>query len=490
MIAKIIQLGLIIFFILPFAALIYYFHGQLTFDLSEIVSALINSVVQGFWVSLIAVVFGFFCSFYILSLSSQPRKLLQKICIIPSVLPSLFTILIAFTIIQPFPMGNVGVIIVLAFIYSGYILSLFSQAIADDVRAFLPIGLVYGLNRAQFYRVILIKHGRYLVFLALIVFISTLTAFTVPMIVSGGHSRNLEILIYEKMFTEFKWSAALGIGLIQQLVIGFSILQLSKHHSSQAQTIGITTETLSLKKYSSVVYGLAVLAYLFSYLGSYIYLLIRAVQSPFIHQVFNTELYTAISSSFFFFLTNTSVFFVIFICLLYLLWHLKSIVFLNFFTYMSTMLVAACLFFWGESDYVFLNYLKLSYIFNVLFFVSLYKLSLENKLQDLTNQKMLSKIYNISFSHFLFKILFPQLQNQFYYLLTYLSIMSLSEFAIIKISGSSIRTLGSVMASYLSSYRIEGAFVVSCIMIGLWFVSIAVYHLILSGGKFGFNKKS
>jgi len=176
--------------------------------------------------------------------------------------------------------------------------------------------------------------------------------------------------------------------------------------------------------------------------------------------------------------------------LLYLLWHLQSIRFLNFFTYMSTILVAACLFFWGESENLFLNYFKLSYIFNVLFFVSLYKLSLESKLQALNSQKMLSKIYNISFKDFLLTVLLPQLREHIYYLVTILSIMSLSEFAIIKISGSSIKTLGSVMASYLSSYRIEGAFVVSCIMIFIWLVSTTLCRLIFNGGKFGFNKES
>ena len=490
MTVKVIQTSLVTFFILPFIVLLYYFHGQLAFDFNEIVSAFFNSVVQGFWVSFISVLFGFFCSFYILSLSSQYKNLIQKICLIPSVLPSLFTILIAFTLIQPFPMGNFGVIIVLSFIYSGYILSLFSQTIEDDVRAFLPISLVYGLNRIQFYRIVLFKHGQYLTFLALTVFISTLTAFTVPMIVSGGHSRNLEILIYEKMFTEFKWSAALGIGLIQQLIIGLTILRVSKNRLSDIQTTSIKYTTLSLKRYSSHFFGLALLAYLFSYIGSYVYLIAKATQSHFILQIFNAELYTAIYNSLFFFISNTLMFFIIFIFLLYLLWHLQSIRFLNFFTYMSTILVAACLFFWGESENLFLNYFKLSYIFNVLFFVSLYKLSLESKLQALNSQKMLSKIYNISFKDFLLTVLLPQLREHIYYLVTILSIMSLSEFAIIKISGSSIKTLGSVMASYLSSYRIEGAFVVSCIMIFIWLVSTTLCRLIFNGGKFGFNKES
>lgn len=488
--ARVIQAALVAFFILPFVALIYYFHGQLMFDLTEMTSAFLNSIVQGFWVSLISVVFGFFCSFYILSLSSQYKRFIQKICLIPSILPSLFTILIAFTLIQPFPMGNIGVIIVLSFIYSGYVVSLFSQIIEDDVRSFLPISLVYGLSRIQFYKVVLIKHGQYIIFLALTVFISTLTAFTVPMIVSGGHSRNLEILIFEKMFTEFQWSAALGIGLMQQLIIGLAIVRVSKNRRSNVQTVSINSADLSLKKYSSLFFGLALAIYLFSYIGSYAYLIAKATQSHFVFQVFNSELYTAMYNSLFFFMSNGVIFFIIILFLLYLVWNLQTIRFLNFFTYMSTILVAACLFFWGESQNALLNYIKLSYVFNVLFFVSLYKLSLETKLQALNSQKMLAKMYNVSFKDYVIVILLPQIKEHIYYLLTILSIMSLAEFAIIKISGTSIKTLGSVMASYLSSYRIEGAFVVSCIMIVLWLVLITFCRLIFGGGKIGFNKKS
>jgi len=490
MTAKFTFLYLVLFFLAPFIYLIFYFNGEVNLDYYELGLALYNSVIQGLSVALISITIGFFGSFFILNLTEYRKRLMQKICFIPIVLPSLFTILIAFTLIKPFPMGTLGIIIVLSLIHIGYAASLFSQIFEKDIFSFLPVSLVYGFSKFQFYKIIIIKNKKYVLFLALTILINTITAFTVPLIVSGGRSRNLEILIYEKMFTEQNWVSALVLGFIQQLIIGFSLYKLSRVNLNMTRNTQSVIFKNHINKFQLIVMNYIFLFYIFIYGCVYVYLFLNSIRSEFIWKVFNYELFQAFLGSVLFSLMNLFLFLAVLIKVLYLIWHNKSIKFIDYFNSVSVLLLGASLFFWGTSQYYILNLLALSYFFSVALFSAIYKLTIQAKIHELESQKLTAKIYGLCFFDYLKLIFFPQMRNSLDFLVSTLFIMSIAEFALIKISGSTIKTLGTIMASYLSSYRIEGAFVVSLIMLLLWFFMSLLFSFLLNGGKIDFFKKS
>ena len=61
--------------------------------------------------------------------------------------------------------------------------------------------------------------------------------------------------------------------------------------------------------------------------------------------------------------------------------------------------------------------------------------------------------------------------------------MTISEFAIIKVSGANLSTLGILMASYLSSYRLEGAFIISVVILLIWLIFSGLIGVLIGAYK-------
>jgi len=481
---KFVKLILALYFISPVLIIAYYFKYQADESLKEIVVAVQNSLYHGFVTSVLALSVGFLVAPSVLVFRKKIRLILQYLLLVPIYLPSLFVILIALSLFNPFPMGNNGVVIVLIMIHLGYVISLLSVQIEHQIGSLAHVSLIYNLSKWNFLKNILFPQIKStLAFLFVIIFVNSITAFTIPFILGGGRGRNLEILIYEKIFVDYKWFSAILICVIQQISIS-------------TMTYFFIKKEVFKKNYSEVTYPFQYvfkLSYfmLFGYLGvfgfGYIKLALNAFSHKYIgllyEKYFYSDIYYSFLNSIVLFFSNIIIFSFLFLLVLYLLWCNAKTRFLSLFMNSSVVLVGVAYYFLFPIQNLFLNILKISIIFNIVYFVTLYKSVLEKPILQLKSQILVSQIYNLNFVYCLKVILLPQLKKVLFYLGSVLFLMTISEFAIIKVSGANLSTLGILMASYLSSYRLEGAFIISVVILLIWLIFSGLIGVLIGAYK-------
>jgi thiamine transport system permease protein len=192
-------------------------------NLEEFLWALKNSFLQSFVSALGALLLGLiFCSGLVWvreNLSARFSSILNVLCLVPGMLPSLFTILILLSLIHPFPMGLTGIILIHAVLYAGFVSLALLSAIESKALSLLEVSYVLGVSRLKmgWQTLRLLKWD--LLSLFILVFSVCFTSFSVPITVGGGRGTTLEILIYEKIRLSSSWSQALTLALIQSLIL-------------------------------------------------------------------------------------------------------------------------------------------------------------------------------------------------------------------------------------------------------------------------------
>jgi thiamine transport system permease protein len=230
---------LALFLLFPFAYLLLRIPLALTptssgflENFEEFLWALKNSLFQSLGSAILALLLGiFFCSGLIWSRDHLPRRfssLIEVSCLVPGMLPSLFTILILLSLIQPFPMGILGIVLIHGILYSGFLSLAIFSAIEEKALSLLEVSYVFGVSRLQMWwqTLRLLKWEIFSLFI--LVFSVCFTSFAVPITVGGGRGTTLEILIYEKIRLSGAWGQALSLALIQSVILFiFSLLQRS-----------------------------------------------------------------------------------------------------------------------------------------------------------------------------------------------------------------------------------------------------------------------
>lgn len=478
--AKAIKLVLAFFFLFPFLILFYFFRLNLNYDISEILWALQNSLVQSLSTAVLAVFFGFFGALGLMQVSAGKQRVLKFLALVPMFMPSLFSLLIGISIINFFPLGSLGVIYFLTLIYTGFAAFVLCEEMTSHLGQFGFVGEIYGMSKKSFFLKVLWPLMRKSVgFVIITVFVNAMIAFTIPLLVGAGRGTNFEVLIYEKIFIEQNWSMALGLSLIQlTLVAVFAFLLQSR-----------PVVSVSEFKKSSLIgshLGLVGLAlYLTLYFLGYIKQFGSSLQVYYIAEIFNADFYFSILQSFLLFFFCFVIFFSLLLAVLYLKYSQTNIRLMNFFLNPSSVLVGFGFYLLLPSHNLFFSLLKLSLVIAVVSFVSFVKIIFENQLHLFEMQIKVARSFGLGFLTFVFKIYFPQIKKRLHFAISLLFIFTISEFGLVKASGAAVKTLGTEMASYLGSYRIEGAFVISTVILSIWLIAT-----IISGAAFGIHKKS
>lgn len=216
-----VWLALLAFALLPYFVLISRFSINFEFDSEEFFWVLKNSVFQSFVSATLSLFVAFFLSF---GLRVRPRTFLHKLmnfsCLVPFFLPPLFTVLALMAWVQPFPMGIWSVIAVHFFVSVGFCSLQLARVRESRFNSISDTCQVLGVSRWQFQRSIFFPLARRdLGLLWLLIFFQSFSSFAVPLLVGGGEASSLEILIYELIRIQSNWGAAIGVSLIQALIV-------------------------------------------------------------------------------------------------------------------------------------------------------------------------------------------------------------------------------------------------------------------------------
>lgn len=219
----------------PYGLLLSQYSLDFQFDTEDFWWAFKNTVFQSLGSALFSVSFGVLGGMGLLWLRRQARGrtyfFLEKALLFPAILPSLFVIIACLGFIEPFPYGKIGIIIIHTVMNIGLISVMFSHLCSQKLASLGALSLIEGASRWQFFRAGVLGYlAPDLVYLFLFVFSMSMVSFNVPLLVGGSSGTTLEVLIYENLVINQNWSAALALSLIQILLLSFiSLLSRPSH---------------------------------------------------------------------------------------------------------------------------------------------------------------------------------------------------------------------------------------------------------------------
>ena len=222
--ALIVVAGLGLYLVFPFLFLLFQFQPQQWPDAGELLWAFKNSFLQALGSAFFSVLLGLWAAFGLLTFPRHEkvfrRSALEVLCLAPNFLPSLFILLATLNVLDPFPMGTSGIILIHTLINFGLVAVLLAGIIETKLGGLVEQAYAQSSSRFLFLRRVffpLLKRDIFLV--GLFVFIICFSSFAVPLIVGGGRGTTIEVLIYEKIRLSNQWGDAVFLALIQSLFI-------------------------------------------------------------------------------------------------------------------------------------------------------------------------------------------------------------------------------------------------------------------------------
>lgn len=474
---------LLAYFALPAFLFLFIFKFEPHLDISELVWALKNAVLQAASAALICVVLSIRMALGLFCFSKGLSRWLQRLLLLPQVFPALFTLLIAFTILKPFPMGPIGVVFVYVLINLGLTVLLTYFSIAEKIGDLASVSQVYGLSRFTFLRKVffpllwtdLLNHF-------FLIFIFCLSSFSVPLMAGGGKGTNLEVLIYEKIFIGQDWSGAFTLALLQSagvFVLGFLFLKRNSHHQAPS-----TTQSY-LRSCAGAV---SLLIYLLIYLGGYFVGLAKSLSAFHFFSDFAADL---IQSSLF--SLASLLCYMIWSLFLLLLWiwdyiaHDKINPAINL-LYASTVTVGFSFYLLFPLDKQYDSF-KLVFAMSILLFPTMFKLFIEPALLGMKEQIQVAKIFGLKTTYILYDVIFLQLQQRALWGWLSFSVMwFLSDYAVSRAIGLQTQSLGLLSESFLGSYRLSLGYLMSFYIFILSLFAVGVLYLMLRLGDVFYKK--
>jgi thiamine transport system permease protein len=246
---------LLIWLATPYLLLCRYFPAWQWPETSELIWALKNSCIQAFGSALLALISGGVLLTGLLRISPRLRPLGSWFLLSPSFFPPLFLILSFMSWVSPFPIGWVGIVAIQGFMNAGLIAVLLLQAIEAKLAGLSEAAQVMGASRRLFWRRSFALIRADLVSLGVFVFAVSFASFSIPLVVGGGKSTTLEILIFEKVRLSDEIGQTLSLSLVQLLVMfGFAFLprsdlRLERGRSQDLSVWGAPTSLVAVVLY-------------------------------------------------------------------------------------------------------------------------------------------------------------------------------------------------------------------------------------------------
>lgn len=463
---------LVFYFLVPYLLFLRFFNLDLHLDGSELIWGFKNSFVQSALPALLVTVLAFFLSRGLFQLSGKFYEVVQKLLLLPQILPSIFSILIAFSIWKPFPLGTVGISFIFTLVYLGFATVFLHAATVEKIGSYGVISEIYGLGRFCFFRKVffpILKQDLLSCFLMIFVF--CFSSFSIPLVAGGGRDTNIEVLVYEKIFINQNWPAAWTIGVLQSLFLtGMSFLLLKQSHAVKQE--------FSYSNYLRSSGGyVALIIYLSIYLGGYFLGVFQALPELSKLLSFLGDIGYATLSSLKFLTFYIGISLGLLYLWLYDFTQNYRLNFANHFIAASTMLVgfAFYLTFPQSKEW---DLIKIPFAMSILVFPVLFKSFLEKSVWDLKDQIITARVFGISPNAILWHVVLRRLQTPLMLWFSFLVIWFLSDFAVLRSMGTQTETLGLMTQSFLSGYRLSLAYLMSVYILIVWVVVLVGVYLL------------
>ena len=424
-------------------------------DSDEFFWAFKNTFLQAAGSSLLALAGALLLLLGLLRLPEKVRTGVSWLLLVPSFFPPLFLLLVFFSMLDPFPMGLKGIILIQGFMNAGLVAVMFIRFFEANIGGLFESAQIWGCSRSLFLRRNFPLWGPEAISLLLFVFTVSVASFSIPLMVGGGHGTTVEILIYEKIRIFGAWGQAVSLSLIQlAMMFVFLFLPSAKLNFEKSREVNLR-------------YWGHPLGYLFLlfYVGLFWCPLFLNIPSSF-SAIFAIEglwdqMLTLLLPTFLLAFAVGVICLGLFLCLswggpenriprLMRGWLAPSTSFLGFiFLYISQ-----------EGSW-------LAYVASLvlIFFPVLYRLGMDRALENLRRQFEISRTLGASSILIWRKILVPQVWQISCLLAGVAAIWSMGEFALGQIILAGPRTLALLSQSLLSSYRVNASLGVSFVLL-------------------------
>ena len=467
--SKLFSYAIVFYFLIPYLIFVGFFKFDFSIDLTELLWAFRNSFTQAFLAAFFVTLLSVPASIGLLSLPSKVQKLTKTLLLIPQVLPSFFSILIAFSLWNPFPFGNLGITFIFVLVHTGFATVLLHAATVEKLGSYPMVAEVYSVKRGDFFKKIyfpLIRSALFSNFL--LIFIFCFSSFAIPLIAGGGRDTNVEVLIFEKIFIAQKWSAAWLISFGQSAFLTFLsfvlvrqnlTVKLDFHASGYLKSwLGLGLIAIYLLVFGCG-YGLGVLAAIpdFSkiilFKGDLLVATFRSAELLVVYLMISAGLLYA---WLFDFVVNLKLSFA------------RNLI------APSTMLVGFCFYLYFPQTMMW-DFFKLPVAMSILVFPVLFKSFLEKPVLDLTDQVLTAKVFGISNHQIVIEVLIRRLQSTFVTWFAFVTIWFLSDFAVSRALGTRGQTLGLMAQNFLASYRLSLSYTMSLYILLVWFFVLLLF---------------
>lgn len=458
-----LRASLVLFLLFPFLFLITQFPATQAPDWDELLWAFKNSFIQSLFSTFFSLVLGFWVALGLLFFSGGPRQYgrlsLVVLCLLPNFLPPIFILLSILNVLDPFPMGISGIVIIHTLMNFGLVAVLLAGIIETKLGGMVELAYVEGASRWQFLRKGLFPIlKKDLALLGLFIFIVCFGSFAVPLVVGGGKGTTVEVLIYEKIRLSNDWGNAVLLAFLQSSFIFALSFLASRGQGSYLKRYA----NLSLLRSGSgiaVVIGLSIL-YLAGYLQGFVGGLSMLstfydLQSALIWNFLGTMV------------IGLSVGILSYLGLLLIaycwpkMWFEK---FLNGYIAPSTSLACFSFLIVGSNE-GFYPFLKVAIALVLLNLNNLYRMGWDGDLQSYYPQVTVAYAMGASRNQIFKEILFPQLSNRAGLLAGIASIWACGDFAVSRILAHRDLSIAMMTETLMSSYRLNQAIVLSSLLI-------------------------
>lgn len=430
---------------------------------SELFWAFKNSLIQSIFSTLFSLFIGFWVALGLLSFRGGSRQYgrlsLEVLCLLPNFLPTIFILLSVLNILDPFPMGISGIVIIHTFMNFGLVAVLMAGIIETKLGGMIELAYVEGASRWQF-----MLKGLFpilkkdIVLLAFFIFIVCFGSFAVPLIVGGGKGTTIEVLIYEKIRLSNDWGHAVLLAFLQSSFI-FSLSFVASRGKSSYIKRHANLNLLKSFSGITVVVGLSAV-----YLTGYVQGFVSGLSML-------STFYDLQSALFWNFLGSMaiglSVGVLSYLSLLLICyswpkpWFEK---FLNGYIAPSTSLACFSFLILGPNE-GFFSFLKISLVLVLLSINNLFRMGWDGDLQSFYPQVTVAYAMGASRNQIFKEILFPQLSNKAGLLAGIASIWACGDFAVSRILANRDLSIAMMTETLMSSYRLNQAIVLSSLLI-------------------------
>jgi thiamine transport system permease protein len=235
MIRAVIRTLIAVFLTLPFLTLIWKLEDWGFPQIDEALRALLFTFEQAAISAALSVLVGFWGAQGLLRWPTHKRWL-EILFLVPNLFPTLFVLLACLKFFDPFPFGLVGIILIHVVLNSGLCAVAISRIFESKVGGWAELSWIEGASKRLFLPVAIRHLKRDLLILFLFVFSLCFASLTVPLVAGRFNAVTTELLIYEKVKISNEWSQALGLSILQTVLILIFSLLLSREHTLWTST--------------------------------------------------------------------------------------------------------------------------------------------------------------------------------------------------------------------------------------------------------------